>query len=105
MKILLTTFLLISLTGAFAQAPNLPIDSTTNLITYTEVVKADSNKTELYSRAREWFAKTYKSSAKVIQMDDKESGKIVGKAVMQVYHKALGSNHKSGYINYTISIY
>lgn len=38
-------------------------------------------------------------------MEDKESGKIVGKALMQVYHKALGSNFKSGHINYTISLY
>ena len=33
-------------------------------------------------------------------MEDKESGKIVGKALMQVYHK----NRQDGYINYTISI-
>ena len=105
MKFLLTTFLIIFFIGAFAQTPNLPIDSITNLITYTEVVKADSNQAELYSRAREWFAKAYKSSTNVIQMDDKENGKIIGKALMQVYFHSLGSDHESGYINYTILVY
>jgi hypothetical protein len=100
---------ILSFVSLFGQneTPSLPIDSLTGKITYTEVVVVDSlsNKQELFSRAREWFAKAYKSSTNVIQMEDKESGKIVGKALMQVYHKALGSNFPSGYINYTISIY
>ena len=88
------------------QKITMPIDSITNLITYSEVVTIDSvSKNELYSRAREWFAKTFNSSKSVIQMDDKENGKIIGKASMHVYHKALGSNFPSGYINYTISVY
>lgn len=88
--------------------PKLPFDSLTNKITYSEAVFVDSltNKQELFSRTREWFAKTYKSSTNVIQMEDKENGKIVGKALMQVYHKGLFSElYESGYINYTISIY
>jgi hypothetical protein len=104
-----SAFTLFSVFTAFGQkeTPILPIDSSTSKITYSEVVYIDSltNKLELFSRAREWFAKAYKSSTDVIQMEDKESGKIVGKALMQVYHRALGSNYPSGYINYTISIY
>ncbi|MDZ4806788.1 MAG: DUF4468 domain-containing protein [Bacteroidota bacterium] len=110
MKFILTifaTFLLTVNANAQKETPNLPIDTITKMITYTEVVNVDTSlsKQELYSRAREWFAKVYNSSQNVIQMDDKESGKIVGKALTQVYHKALGSNYPSGYINYTISIY
>lgn len=110
MKFFLTTFAVLLLTinaNAQKETPNLPIDTVTKMITYTEVVNVDTSltKLELYSRAREWFAKAYNSSQNVIQMDDKESGKIVGKALTQVYHKALGSNYPSGYINYTISIY
>lgn len=87
--------------------PNLPIDSLTKKITYSEVVFVDSNinKQELFSRAREWFAKVYKSSTNVIQMEDKENGKIVGKALMQVYCKSLGADRKCGFVNYTISFY
>lgn len=103
----LASLLLTLTTVAQKETPDLPIDADTKLITYTAVESVDTTigKLELYSRAREWFAKAYKSSQNVIQMDDKESGKIVGKALMQVYHKALGSNYPSGYINYTISIY
>jgi len=103
------SFLFIFISNAFTQkeTPNLPFDKTTNKITYSEVILVDSltTKQELFSRAREWFAKTYKSSTNVIQMEDKESGKIVGKALMQVYHKQFGMIGESGYINYTISLY
>lgn len=103
-------FVLLAITSyAFGQneTPSLPIDSVTGKITYSEVVIADSSvsKVELFSRAREWFAKRYNSSINVIQMEDKESGKIVGKALTQVYHKAMGKTYESGHINYTISLY
>lgn len=88
MKILIATIftILIHYTGYSQNTPNLPIDNETKLITYSEVIILDStvNKSELYSRAREWFAKAFKSSKNVIQMDDKENGKIIGKALMQV---------------------
>ncbi|HRG19192.1 MAG TPA: DUF4468 domain-containing protein [Flavobacterium lutivivi] len=86
---------------------NLPFDSVTNKISYSEVIFVDSlaSKQELFSRAREWFAKAYKSSTNVIQMEDKESGKIVGKALMEVFSSNLGIPVEGGYMNYTISIY
>lgn len=81
---------------AFAQ---LPVDSNTHLVTYSGIVTVNGTQEELYSRAREWFAKTYNSAQNVIQMDSKD--KIVGKALMQAYYK--GGDY--GYINYTISLY
>jgi hypothetical protein len=81
---------------AFAQ---LPVDSSTHLISYTGIVQANGTQQELYSRAREWFAKTYNSAQSVIQMDDKD--KIVGKANMVSYYK----NYHFGLIYYTISVY
>jgi hypothetical protein len=88
-----------------AQVINLPIDSATKAIDYNEVIQVDSvPKEELYSRALEWFAETYKASKSVIQMEDKENGKIVGKALMKVYHRSLGTDYPSGHINYTLSI-
>ena len=107
-KVSIALFLMFSITVFCKnETPVLPIDSISKKITYTDKVFVDSatNKQELFSRAREWFAKTYKSSSKVIQMEDKESGKIIGKALMQVYHKGLGMSFESGYINYTFSIY
>ena len=98
----ITTLFLTSSAFGQKETPNLPIDSLTAKIVYSEVIHVDSlvMKQELFSKAREWFAKAYKSSTNVIQMEDKESGKIVGKALMQVYYK----NRQDGYINYTISI-
>ena len=90
--------------SAYAQSPELPLEN--GKIIYTEVVEVESkSKDDLYTSAREWFAKSYNSANNVIQMDDKESGKIVGKALMPVYHKAFGSDYDSGNIHYTISIY
>ena len=81
---------------AFAQ---LPVDPSTHLITYTGIVQVSGTQSELYSRAREWFAKTYNSAQSVIQMDDKD--KIVGKPLMIAYYK----NYHFGHIYYTVSIY
>jgi hypothetical protein len=65
-----------------AQEINLPVDSTTNKVSYSEVVPVPGiSKDDLYVRGREWFAKTFVSAQAVIQMDDKAAGKIIGKGV------------------------
>lgn len=89
------------------EAPELPIDSSTKRITYSEVVLVDSlvSKQELYSRAREWFAKAYNSANNVIQMEDNVNGKIIGKALVPVKLKVLGTVYDAGSIHYTISLY
>lgn len=86
---------------------NLPIDEKTNKITYTEIVELpfEINKDLLYSKGVEWFATTYNSAQNVLQMQDKENGKLIGRALFDVYHKGLGMTFESGYINYTISIF
>lgn len=104
---ILSIFLSISTVFGQKEAPHLPIDSLTNKITYSEIVYVDSltNKHELFVRAREWLAKVYRSSTDVIQMEDKENGIIVGKALVEVFFKYLGLDAPGGYIHYTISIY
>jgi len=58
----------------------LPIDSKTGRITYTEVNKIDSlNKSELYSKALEWFTYKFSSSNDVIQLKNEDRGEIIGK--------------------------
>lgn len=86
---------------AFGQAINLPIDSITKNITYTNVVNVDSlSKNELFSRAQEWVVKTYNSGKDVVQLSDKDNGKLIGNGALDVSWKNM-----SGYIKYTISIY
>lgn len=101
-KLLLPLLLLISV-SAYSQTPSLPLLN--GKIIYTEVIPIEGkNQGELHILAREWFAKSYNSANNVIQMDDKESGKIIGKPLMGVYHKGFGQDHPSGDIHYTISI-
>lgn len=99
-----TLYILLMPLGLMAQIMDLPrVD---NKICYTEVITVDSTSREaLYYRSREWFAKTYNSSKDVLQMDDKESGNIIGKANIPMYYTFLGSTSQNGYMNYTISIY
>jgi hypothetical protein len=60
------------------------IDSATHRVAYTGVVEvAGTSKAELYSRAREWFAASFVSAKAVLEMDDREAGKLVGNASSQ----------------------
>ena len=104
MKTLLKfTFLFIfAFTSCKIFGQDLPVDAETKLISYTKVVDApETSKAELYSRANEWFAKNYKSAQSVLQMQDKEAGKLVGKAIC----KTTLRGYDAGYVNYTISIF
>jgi hypothetical protein len=110
MRYLLILLLLFAGLSSNAQSsnkelPSLPYDSATKKISYFGVVNIDStSKEELYTRAKLWFATTYNSANAVIQMDDKESGIIVGKATMKVGYYALGTYYHAGYIDYLITI-
>lgn len=77
-------------------------------IIFTEVVKVDSNitKDELYKRARLWYADAFKNSKEVLQISDKESGELVGKALFSYYSNYFtGSGATIGSVKYTIKIY
>lgn len=58
------------------------------------------SKDDLYVRANEWMAKAFVSSKDVIQMQDKQAGKIVGKAVIMVHTPS----HTDEEVGYTITI-
>lgn len=59
----------------------LPHDSLTGKISFegVELIDSSINKNILYIAARSWFAISFKSSTDVIQMEDKDAGKIIGK--------------------------
>jgi Domain of unknown function (DUF4468) with TBP-like fold len=59
------------------------------IVTYSSVIPVNETpKDELYSRAKKWFASTYKSSNDVIQLDDKEKGEILGKGNFKIVYYA-----------------
>ncbi|WP_310393653.1 DUF4468 domain-containing protein [Hymenobacter sp.] len=80
----------------------LPIDPESKMVTYTGVVEvAGATQAQLYSRAYEWVVKSYKSAPDVLQMQDKESGKIILKGNTHAYIRG----RDAGLVNHTFSIY
>lgn len=77
----------------------LPVNES-GLIEYTEVVELNGTADDLYSAAREWFSKSYNSAEDVLQMDDRQSGKLIGRAFQQIYSSTLGEK-----LYYTISVF
>ena len=74
---------------------------------YTEVIQVDSmNKLTLYQRARAWTNDAFKSSKNVIQIDDKETGEIAGKAIYDatISWNALGKRTATTTVNFKFQI-
>jgi len=44
------------------------------------------SKTEIYEKSRQWLAETYTSAQDVIQYQDKDSGKVIGRGSKTMYH-------------------
>jgi hypothetical protein len=108
-RLLFALALLSAAPVAYAQKENdkdtpiiLPLDAETHLVDYSGVVEvAGANQTQLYFRAYEWIAKNYNSAQNVIQMQDKEAGKLIVKGRTKAYFKG----HEFGWITHTLSIY
>ncbi len=80
----------------------LPTDPETKQFTYQAVNEvAGVNKADLFSRAFEWVAQSYNSAQNVVQMQDKEAGKIIIKAI----HSVSSKGYDTGTVSYTLSIY
>ena len=67
-------------------------DAKTNLITFEEVIQAEGvSSNELYSALKEWFVTRFKNAEAVLHMDDKESGKFIGKTFTNINLGTLDS--------------
>ncbi|GAB3753853.1 DUF4468 domain-containing protein [Spirosoma pomorum] len=88
-------------------AQDLPIDPETQLITYSEVVEVPSvSKGELFNRANTWLTRAFKGSTKqVIEMEDKESGKVVGRGLIPTQVKIpITGMTDAGFVSATFTI-
>ncbi|UOQ96649.1 DUF4468 domain-containing protein [Hymenobacter sp. 5317J-9] len=84
----------------------LPFDEQTHRISYQGVVEVPgATKDQLYVRANEWVAKAYHSANAVIQMQDKEAGRLVVKGLTRVTLHVMGMNADAGVIRHTLTIY
>jgi hypothetical protein len=95
-KLIVSLLLTASLTG-FGQKKLLDVLPLNNgVVFYSEVIEVDSiRKDELYKRAKRWFVEAYKDANKVIQLDDKESGEIIGKGSFDaIWNATFVASHK-----------
>lgn len=83
-------------------------DSSKNELTYSEVIQLpNKNSNEIYLSIYEWFAKTYNSANSVIQLNDKENGKIIGKGgftINCIYEYGNIKTPQTLFINYTQTV-
>ncbi len=73
---------------------------------FVEVVNIEmTTKDELYDRAKVWFAKAFYSANDVIQLDDKENGRLIAKANIPYSAPGyrVGTNY-SGHFSFTLTI-
>ena len=72
---------------------------------YTEVINVDSMKKDLlFGYVKVWLGKNYKSANSVIQVEDKETGKIIVKAITSTYIETWAKKHDGGKVDYILEI-
>lgn len=96
---------LFSLFAAFCLFPLQMIGQNTDC-KYIFIDSLNLKKEELYKPIRVWVSKTFYDSKSVIQMDDKELGKIVCKGIIQVdgAKNFLGSSVGKDQVHFTLNI-
>ena len=62
-----------------------PVDKTTGLITYEEVVTEEGTKNDFFNRAVAWVNETYKNPTSVTTVRDPQTGKIEGNYRLKIY--------------------
>ena len=92
-RIIVFLAVIFTCTAVFAQkqeipeAPNLPIDERTGLVTYQDVVKQEGTPKVLYDRAMGWAKKFYKNTGEVIKSADPEKGIINMRSSVRIFYK------------------
>lgn len=71
--------------------------------TFVKIDSIDLSKDELYARAKSYFAYSFKSAQDVIQLDDKENGKIIAKGNFTSMNKTAIGRYGSR-IQFTFTI-
>jgi hypothetical protein len=104
MLLTIVSLMVFSIDNYGQDAPKFPIDEQSGKIVYTEVVNIDStSRSELYLRAKTWFVHNFNSANNVIQLDDKESGKLIGNALFDV-RLSLMSKQNAGFVRFLVEI-
>ena len=77
-----------------------------NPLVYSQVIEVpNTTKDILYDKLKQWMATAYKNFSKVVQLDDKNAGTMVGQANMSFQVKSFSMTCSTGYVNYTIKLF
>lgn len=73
---------------------------------YSDVILVDSvKKDELFIRSKEWFGKKFTSTNEVIQLDDKEAGKIIQNGIIKSELQFGPLNTSRVLVHFTFSVF
>ncbi|WP_025124413.1 DUF4468 domain-containing protein [Myroides odoratimimus] len=107
MKKIITLFLLLIQTIAFAQSneqlQNLNIPNKEGKVFYEYIHETGKDKLDMYLKARKWFVDTFVDANSVIQLEDKEAGMLTGKGYYR-YDFINGINVSEMKIYFTVNI-
>ena len=86
--------------------PQMPIDETTKLITYSEVVSSTGSADQIYNQAYSWASHFYKNAANVIKVKDKANHKLVMKPRFKILNPPTKKGLKTmgGIVLYELTI-
>lgn len=87
-RLLLSLLSIFILSSSYAQ--DLPVDKTTNLISYSEVINQEGSADILYNKAHKWFFSYYKNPHNVVKESDNN------KIVAHPRFKILNPKNKKG---------
>lgn len=82
---------------------NLTIPTKEGVIFYEQVAQCSDNQKDLYFKARKWFVDTFNSAKSVLQMEDKDEGKLAGKA-FYTYNFNNGMSTSKVTIDFTLNL-
>ena len=109
-----TLVLMIFVSVAFGQkknqvdltAPKMPVDQTTKLITYSEVVQQQGTPEELYAKALAWARNYYKNAERVIKAKDATNHKLILHPLFKVLNPPdkKGIQTMGGIVTYIMTI-
>ena len=76
-----------------------------NPFEFETIDSMSGSKNEIFANANEWVAKTFNSAKDVIQMNDKEAGRIIAKGVMESDVDMGIAGISDFFVSFTMSIY
>ncbi|MDQ3073808.1 MAG: DUF4468 domain-containing protein [Bacteroidota bacterium] len=103
MKLKLLISLPVLLFATTLKAQEIKVDPISQKVIFKEIIKADSiPASELFIKSKEWISSYFNSAKAVIQIEDKEAGKIIGKAYNVIETSVFG--YKAVQLHYTFAI-